>query len=75
MNAYNPKGKIMNDLIYRPYDLINHEIIINGIRFTYNQIQKAKATFRKQYYQAKKLKQKLPQFLIFNLKFHTITIG
>ncbi len=58
----------MNDLIYKPYDMINHEIIINGIRFSYEKIQQAKAAFRNYYYKCKRLKQKLPQFLVFNLK-------
>jgi hypothetical protein len=64
----NPK-----DLVYRPYDLTNHEIIINGSRFTLDKILKVKHAYQVQKYKSKKLGKIPPKHLVFNLKYQTIS--
>ena len=63
-----------HDLVYRQFDVINHERIINGVRFDLYKIIKAKQKFENMSWRAKRLKIKPPENLVFNLKTATITI-
>ena len=62
-----------HDLVYRPFDYVQNEIIINGTRFSLDKINKAKNAFINQKYKAKRLGIKPPENLVFNLKYSTIS--
>jgi hypothetical protein len=62
-----------HDLVYRPFDFVQHEMIINGTRFSLDKINKAKASFTNQKFKAKRIGIKPPENLVFNLKYSTIS--
>jgi hypothetical protein len=63
------------NLVYRPFDFVQHEMIINGVRFNLSTIMKAKTAFMIQKRKSKKLGLRPPSNLVFNLSNKSIMIN